>query len=630
MKIGFLLIALLIVFIQLNAQNLMQIGKENVTVKEFLNNFNKNNTTLTTTKEAALKENLELYIRYKLKLQAAYAAKLDTMPNQIADLAGFKKQIEDKYLTEDKLMNELANEAFARMQKDVRIAHIFVPKGTDTIASFKKINDAYAALKKDIDFATVAKQFSSDPSALANGGDLGFITVFSLPYNLETLAYTTAVGKYSNVFSSKSGYHIFKKTDERQALGKMKGMQILIQVPTNSSAIEKENYKKQIENIYQKLKNGENFESLASSGGILPEFTVGKYDPIFENNFTRLKDNEISNPFLTEFGWHIVKRLEIVAPKKLMDNTTKEELIVKINGDSRKQKAEDAFLVNVLKTINYKPTTIDKNTLANLINTTFQGGTPSYDKINSTTLLHSFAKQKITVGNLVDFVKDAKTSGKYTGNTAQQLQQEYVKATAKEYYKKHLEEYNSDFAAQLKEFKDGNLLFETMEQNVWTKGANNEDALIKFYNANKAKYKWEKSADAIMFNSSNTKVADSVITEIKANPKKWRVIADKYQSAINADSGRFELGNIPVVDRTFFQEKMATTPVSPNNDGNYVFAYIIKLYQGGETRNYEDAKGLAINDYQQKLEEDWIVGLKKKYPVKVNEKTWKELLNKNK
>ena len=69
------------------------------------------------------------------------------------------------------------------------------------------------------DFGETAMQYSEDPFVKNNQGDLGFITVFDLPYSMETVAYKTPLGKYSPVFRTNGGYVIVKKTAERTARG---------------------------------------------------------------------------------------------------------------------------------------------------------------------------------------------------------------------------------------------------------------------------------------------------------------------------------------------------------------------------------------------------------------------------
>ena len=89
----------------------------------------------------------------------------------------------------------------------------------DTTAAKKKLNEVVKRLAKGEDFLAVAQQFSDDPSAKTNKGDLNYITVFTLPYEFENIIYSTAAGKYSKPYLSKAGYHIFKNLGERKAVG---------------------------------------------------------------------------------------------------------------------------------------------------------------------------------------------------------------------------------------------------------------------------------------------------------------------------------------------------------------------------------------------------------------------------
>ena len=55
----------------------------------------------------------------------------------------------------------------------------------------------------------------------------------------------------------------------------------------------------------------------------------------------------------------------------------------------------------------------------------------------------------------------------------------------RDYYRNRLEEYDADFAAQIKEFKEGNLLFEIMQHNIWDKASNDSSGLKAFFEKNK-------------------------------------------------------------------------------------------------------------------------------------------------
>ena len=94
-----------------------------------------------------------------------------------------------------------------------------------------------------------------------------------------------------------------------------------------------------------------------------------------------------------------------------------------------------------------------------------------------------------------------------------------------------------------------------------------------------------------------------------------------------SDSGRFELSQIPVRDRTSFTRDLVTAPVQNESDQSVTFALIRKLYPAGQRRSFSDARGYVINDYQQLLEENWIRELRKKYPVVLNEAVLKETID---
>ena len=100
----------------------------------------------------------------------------------------------------------------------------------------------------------------------------------------------------------------------------------------------------------------------------------------------------------------------------------------------------------------------------------------------------------------------------------------YISTIIIEYYRKHLEEFNEDFKYQLQEFKEGNILFEIMERNIWSKASSDSIGLKKYYDANKTKYQWAESADAFLFSCNNAKTAEEATAALRSgkNWKKWQ------------------------------------------------------------------------------------------------------------
>ncbi|HEX7458434.1 MAG TPA: hypothetical protein VF301_08370, partial [Ginsengibacter sp.] len=125
--------------------------------------------------------------------------------------------------------------------------------------------------------------------------------------------------------------------------------------------------------------------------------------------------------------------------------------------------------------------------------------------------------------------------------------------------------------------------------------------------------------------SSNEKIANEVAEQIKKG-KSWKQVAEENISQVQTDSGRYELTQIPAKPNTKFVEGIVTEPLVNENDGTATFVKILRIYPANQQRSFEEARGLVINDYQNFLEEKWIEQLKKKYPVKVNEKVFQSLL----
>ena len=303
------------------SQTLFTFGNKAVDKAEFLRAYNKNKIPVTD-KEKAYREYLDLYIKFKLKVKAAEDLQLDTLPQLLYDAQSFRSQIEDSYLNNEKAVNDLLKEAFDRSQKDLHVLHFFVPveltaKPEDSLKAYKSISALYTSLaagKTDYENLTAA-----DPVKIKYA-DLGFITAFTLPYEYESLIYNLKMGQASKPYRTKNGWHVFKLVGERKAVGKWKVAQILFSIPPDVGADVKKIFEKKADSVYQLLTKGEDFGKMArwfsddkvtyGNNGEMAEFGSGRFETSFENEVFKLtRDNEISKPFLTDYGYHIVKRL---------------------------------------------------------------------------------------------------------------------------------------------------------------------------------------------------------------------------------------------------------------------------------------------------------------------------------
>ncbi|MGH2564625.1 MAG: peptidylprolyl isomerase, partial [Ginsengibacter sp.] len=476
------------------------------------------NKTTETNKDKALRDYLGLYIKFKLKVRAAKNLHLDTLPSLQSDLQNFRSQIEESYLKDEKLVDALVDEAFNRSQKDIHTQHFYVSinekmSPADTLKLYKAINETYDELKKGkADYEDILAEIKEKIGPV-NGNDLGYITVFILPYEFENIVYSLHPGQVSKPYRSQKGWHIFKNENERPAVGKIKIAQILFAVPAGNIPL-RDKAKQLADSVYKALQAGADFAVLAKqysndrmtymNGGILPEFGVAKYDGAFENAaFSLKKDSDISEPFQTVYGYHIIKRISrSPIPVNKNDDAYMFNLKQEVLKDSRMETAKEKFVKEILSKISYKKdNNINERDLWRITDSfAIADKKITSGNINDKTVLFSFNNSKVTVADWLQYVKRSnEDKHELSSRTYPGLLKKYVSITALENYRKRLQEFSPDFNYQLEEFKEGNMLFEVMERQVWAKASADSIGLKNYYEEHKKNYTWTASADAVLF-----------------------------------------------------------------------------------------------------------------------------------
>lgn len=644
MPVKLLLPALfLLLYSGVSAQTLFTVDHYPVSKEEFLKAYSKNNTAQKPT-PASYREYLELYIRYKLKVRAAYDAQLDTLTGQRMELQNFRSQVAESYLKDETSLDRLVREAWQRGQKDIHISHILIalPKNAspyDTARAYEKAMAAYTVLKRGKRFDEIARLYSEDPSAKVNSGSLGYITVFTLPYQLENLAYSLAPGQFSKPYRTKGGYHLFRNDGERKSLGRIKVAQILISFPPSATEAQKQEARHKADSLYDLLRKGGDFAALARNnsgdnlsyqqGGELPEFGIGRYDSAFEATAFGLdRDGAISKPLPSEFGYHIIKRLGRNPFPTGMDESATALLKQQVMNDPRIEVSRKALLDRIKQQTQFRMADVNELDLWAYTDSAMRNsGLTGFRGLSFTTTLFFFGNQSYLLKEWLDYARMGRGPKPPVGPQAdKEIFDRWVEKMAQDYYRNHLEEYNKDFAFQLTEFREGNLLFEIMQRKIWDKASTDSAGLRKYYDGHKDKYWWEQSADGLLFTCNNARTAEDLKTRLQMHPiQAWRVMADSGAAAIQADSGRYELAQIPGGAKTASTPGSFTAFVTNPTDNSVSFAYILKTYPQREPRDFRDARGFVINDYQGSLEDQWVAELKKKYPVKVEESVFKTL-----
>ncbi len=615
---------------------LMQLGNQKVSPQEFELMYTKNLDLIQDPTQKDIDNYLQLFIKYKLELADAYDQKFDQDPQLKRELATYRKDLSKKYLSDNAIINQLVKEAYNRMKTDVHVAHILVKVApdaspADTLKAYNKIMMIYKKAQQDIDFGQLAQQYSEDPSAKMNKGDLDYINAFHTVYPFETAAYQTPVGKISKPFRTKYGYHIIKVLDKRPARGEVEVAHIMtVNHPDKKNELDA---KTRIFQIYSQLQNNEDsFKNLARkfsddkhtaiNGGRLHKFGIRQMIPSFENQAFNLKNpGDISQPFQTKYGWHIIKLIRkypvldfdqvknLVHQKVLRDERSKmgrKKLIEKLNKELQ---------VKITGNLDIVTTHINRDFF---VNKWHIPQTPENKKV----LFVINNDKKVTYRDFYQYLytHQKKNPDKYPQKKAviSKAFERFKENQLFDYYNHHLEQFYPEFAQIMNEYKHGLMLYAIKKQQIWDKAEKDSLGLKKYYQQHRKNYMKPETFDVLLVQTSNHKTAKKIAKDL-TNGHSKKEIEEKYQKE-----------GVITKEKTYTDE---TLPVTFDKNKNwslqkegkqYVLYYLTKTHPA-YMPSLKEIKGQVVSDYQNYLEQQWLSKLKKKYSVKINEKVWQQV-----
>ena len=612
-----------------NDDVLFTVGKEPVLASEFIRVYNKNLDLVKDDSQKDIDEYLKLFVNYKLKLAEARALDFHKKPLYIRELNGYKQQLAKNYLTDHEVTDALVKEAYQRVSYDVQAKHILImlkPTQKDTLTTYNKLLKLRERLLNE-DFDTLQKEVHNGNTVLVE--DLGYFSAFKMVYEFENAAYNTKVGDVSLPFRTQFGYHIVKVFNKRKSRGEVTVGHIMIGDTQSDASIKPE---LRIQEINKLIKQGENFESLAKQfsddkssakkGGKLEPFKNGQLSsPVFEDKAFSLNNvDEISEPFKTEYGWHIVKLYNKKPVGSFEDK--KYELENDVRRDSR-SKLINSSLYNRLKK-QYKVSTINPANayFISILNTDFYSRrwvVPS--SLEKDQPLLKIGDKQLTYNDFAIFLRSKQksvTKGKPFHDIVNQAYSEFINTNVVAYYEENLEHENVEFAQILSEYRDGLLLFDLMETKIWNAVKKDTTGINDYYNTNKSAYKWEQRIDAIVATSAKEKDINAVKKLLnKGND------LESIKAELNQDDKQnviFTFGMMTKDHQALpkdFNFKEGVSKVYFYNDA-YHIVKVNKVWPEA-IKTLDETRGAVISDYQNDIEKNWLIELESKYKVVVNQ-----------
>ncbi|MHC1708345.1 MAG: peptidylprolyl isomerase [Bacteroidales bacterium] len=629
---------------------LMNIAGTNVTKSEFLNIYQKNNVKGEVIDKKSLDEYVELFINFKLKVKEAEELGMDTIGSFVTELSGYRKQLAQKYLVDEEVDEKLINEAYNRMQSDIRASHILLKcdpgaAPADTLKIFNKINELRDKIIKGESFENIAREFSDDLSARdreagqgrppikGNGGDLGYFTVFDMVYPFENAAFNTPLGQISKPIRTEYGYHIIKVTDQKKAMGRVRVAHIFLSLQQKTTHEDSVNAKQQIFDIYSKLKSGADWDTLARQysddkgtgpkGGVLPWFGVNRMVPEFIQAVSKMQTiGEITEPITTPFGWHIIKFLDKKDIGSFDD--VKADIKQKVTRDSRSQVSKEAVVGKIKKQYGFKEFPAAVNELLPVLDSTIFLGSWKADKAEKMTgILFILGDKNYTQKDFaLAMEKDQKNKTPEDFSVLLNHQyKKYVEESCMAYKDNHLESEFPDFKNLMKEYRDGILLFDLTDKKVWTKAVKDSTGLEEFYSKNKASYLWGDRLGVTIFKGKDKEVVDKAFLLAQKQWKKgsidtaaiFKKVNKDPNKKVTAETGKFSKGDNKWVDTVPWEQGINSVT---NAEGSYFFIIVNQKF-APEPKSLNEARGMVTADYQNYLEKLWIKQLREKYSVQV-------------
>ncbi len=614
---------------------LFTIDDAPVYASEFIRIYNKNLGLVKDESQKNIDEYLKLFVNYKLKIVEARTLNLHKKPQYIRELEGYKKQLAKKYLTDHEVTDALVKEAYERISYDIQAKHILLrldASQEDTLATYNRILKLRERLMNE-DFEIVQKEVHNGNTILVE--DLGYFSGFKMVYTFETVAFNTQIGEVSMPFRTQFGYHVVKIFDKRQSRGDVTVGHILIANNQKDATIKPA---LRIQEINSLIKQGENFESLAKQfsddkssavkGGKLPTFNSGQLSSsVFEDMaFSLTKNNEISKPFKTDHGWHIVK-LYSRNPIEAFANL-KYELENKVRRDSRSKRINTSLLKRLKSQYNIADVNEAQDYFVSILSADYYS--------RKWRIPSSFSKEKnlLVIGDKTltyqDFAlfllgKQKGVSHNVSFNTiVSENYNRFVNENVLSYYEENLENDNEEFAQVVAEYREGLLLFDLMETKLWAPVKNDTLGIQNYYNSNKANYLWDERIDAIVATSTNENDIKTVKQMLSQNDD-YKSIDEKLNSN-GKQKVIFTKGMMNAQHQALpenFNFKLGVSKLYFYNDAYHVIKVNKIVPEANKT--FEESKGFVISDYQNLVEKNWLNDLKNKYKVLVNNSVLEKL-----
>ncbi|MDE7427129.1 MAG: peptidylprolyl isomerase [Muribaculaceae bacterium] len=610
---------------------LMTVDGTDVTVSEFEYLYNKNKAQHTDT--LPLNSYVDMFVNYQLKVADARHSGIDTTAAFLEEYEKFRNDLAAPYMKDSSVEDSLAMVAFEHQKESVKVSHIMLPLGRGVTAS-----DANLALIDSLrgviisganTFEAVAEEYSVDKPSAVRGGDMGTVVPGRYPWAFEDAAYNTPVGEISEPVNSGFGWHLIKVNERTPSRGEVHARHILkITRDLDSAGVAKA--KREIDSIYKRVldpsydfadaaRRESQDPGSARRGGDLGWFGSGVMVPEFDSVAFALPVGGISEPFATAFGYHIIQKLDARSSEPF--EVQKPKLLEAIQNDERALLPRQAVL-NRYRAM-YKAQVVEK-TIKSAENAvrkagSFETALSELEKMNAPVIkVNGKGTPLSTIMGSVAAPADA--DAEKVAKAIRQAAEAHLQAQVLDLALENLDKTNEDYRNLLHEYRDGMLMYEISNRNVWERASSDRAGLEEYFKANRDKYHWSAPKyKAVLIFANTQEDLDKAVEYAKT--------LDASNPAAAVEDIRAKFGRLVKVERviaakgenniTDYLGFGGPKPMETTRYGFYAPVYDRIIPQPEEA---SDERGAVVTDYQNELEKRWLDDLHSRYKVNINKK----------
>ena len=472
----------------------MTIGDMEVPLSEFLFIAQKDNSGVNLLDKKSLENYIGLFKIFKQKVADAKSIRIQESIQFQRELSTYQSQLAQSYMSDYEGEEQAVRKVYEQAKFLFSLSHIMfkLPEQSltkDTLEVFNKANEVYNRIKAGADFAAVGNALSEDENAGVIYEDENQIFPIQTFKEIVDAAFAMSPGDISAPIRTPLGFHIIRLNRKIENTVRLQVAHILIKEPDADVAYDEQTLWKDANDIYEKIKSGEDFAQLAEqysndentkyNGGVLPPFGLGNMVLPFEQAAFALKnEGDVSSPVRTRFGYHIIKLLVKTGYPSFeemsqslymsMQNGDLSQELYKVFDDTQKKKMGYVFYQDAY------------NELVKLCDDYFPTDTSFYNIASQMTKpIMQLKGEDFPQYEFADYIKLRSTSQKtYSVDFLNDQYAIFVREIMTKLIERDLTD-DPEFNNLINEYYDGILFFEVSDTRVWSKPIEEQENLEK-------------------------------------------------------------------------------------------------------------------------------------------------------